>query len=129
MEPRTASAVAVGGVAGALLRWALIKGFTPSGDWPWAVFLANVVGSLLLGILVGRFRSRLRTCALVGATVGFCGALTTFSAFAVDLAWFVRGDRWGLFVGYLVASMATGVAAFVAGRVSGARLAPGGGSA
>ena len=128
MEPRTASAVAVGGAAGALARWALAEGLTPPGDWPWAVFVANIVGSLLLGILVGRFRSILHTNILIGATVGFCGALTTFSSFALDLAWFVRDDRWGLFIGYLVASVATGVAAFVAGRVGGARLAPSGAS-
>ena len=123
MEPRTASAVAVGGAAGAVVRWALAEGLSQPGDWPWAVFIANIVGSLLLGMLVGRFGSLLHTDALIGATTGFCGALTTFSAFAVDLAWFVRSDRWGLFIGYLVASVIVGVAAFVIGRTSGARLA------
>lgn len=122
MESRTSLAVAVGGVAGAALRWVMLESFDTSSTWPWAVFVANIAGCLLLGFLVGGFRSLLHTDSLIGISVGFCGALTTFSGFAVDLALFLRDDRLGLFLAYAVASVVMGLTAFVGGRVAGREL-------
>jgi CrcB protein len=75
----TAVYVVLGAAVGAPLRYVL-------GHWlderpPWGTILVNLAGSFLLGLFSG--------LALDGALVallgtGFCGALTTYSAFAVQ---------------------------------------------
>ncbi len=67
--------VAVGAVPGALLRW---QSSVVLHDRD---VLVNVLGSLILGVLLGLpYRPRLQL--LVG--IGFCGSLTTFSSWMVN---------------------------------------------
>jgi CrcB protein len=79
--------VALGAAVGAPLRF-LVAELVPGVR---ATLVVNVVGSAVLGLLVGASPS---TYALVG--VGFCGALTTFSAFAVEVA---QTRSWRYLVG------------------------------
>ena len=70
--------IAAGGALGAMGRYLLSLWRTPG--FPYGILMANIAGSLLLGILVaGAPRA---TFLLLG--VGFCGALTTFSTFSLD---------------------------------------------
>ena len=47
------AAVAAGGVVGSLARWGVALALpTAPGDFPWATFGVNVLGSLLMGVLV-----------------------------------------------------------------------------
>ena len=69
--------VALGAAAGAPLRY-LVSLWLPG---PRATLLVNVAGSAVLGALVHPSPG---VAALVGT--GFCGALTTFSTFAVEVA-------------------------------------------
>ncbi|MBI1831631.1 MAG: fluoride efflux transporter CrcB [Planctomycetes bacterium] len=56
---------------------------------PLAIFLINVSGSLLLGLLVVPLRDPMpHWWILLG--VGFCGGYTTFSSFAVDTVELIR---------------------------------------
>jgi CrcB protein len=100
-----------GGAAGTLARAGLAEALpVHPGVWPWATFLANVAGTLLLGwVVVARSSWR----PLVGT--GFCGALTTFSAFQVQV--FELGDDGHglLAAGYLAGSVACGLVAASAG--------------
>jgi CrcB protein len=95
-----------GGAVGTLARAGLAEALpVHPGHWPWATFLANVLGTALLGwVVVARTRWR----PLVGT--GFCGALTTFSTFQVQV--FVLGDdgHVPLAVAYLAGSVACGLA-------------------
>lgn len=113
-ELRTAPAVAIGGAVGAALRWAVGEAIPDGDGWPWGVFVVNIVGCAALGWLVAR-RAHLSARVFDASTIGFCGALTTFSAFAVDLTTMARDDRLGLFAGYLFASFACGTAAYLTG--------------
>lgn len=115
MEARVALYVGCGGICGAVARWGLGEVLDSGSDWPWSIFVANLVGALALGLLTARFPTG-SAPALIAATTGFCGALTTFATFAVDLAVFLRDDRFGLAGSYLVASMALGLFAFRAGQ-------------
>jgi fluoride exporter len=83
--------VALGAAPGAVLRF-----FTAhflDGRLPWGTMLVNVVGAFLLGTLAGL---GLDTDAIALWGTGFCGALTTYSAFAVQAS--ERGLRDGLVV-------------------------------
>tara|TARA_Y100000814_G_scaffold88138_1_gene59505 strand:- start:516 stop:995 length:480 start_codon:yes stop_codon:yes gene_type:complete len=85
MDLRLVALVAAGGAIGAVARYALQQ-WLPSDSLPWGTMTANLVGSLLLGILLG--------AVAAGATfgdevvllfgTGVLGAFTTMSAFAVD---------------------------------------------
>ncbi|SDQ61996.1 CrcB family protein [Microbacterium sp. cf332] len=86
ISPLTLILVVVGGAAGVAARAALTL---PFGGWshplvvPALTLGCNILGSFLLGIVVGRWgtrRPRLR--AFVGT--GVLGGFTTYSAFAVQ---------------------------------------------
>ncbi|MEL6984127.1 MAG: CrcB family protein [Actinomycetota bacterium] len=81
---RPLAVVALGGAIGSVLRWALVA-LGPSDAGDGIVFGINVVGSLLLGALLGR-RERLSDSWRLGLGTGFAGGLTTFSGYAVAVA-------------------------------------------
>ncbi len=113
MDRRFAGAVAVGGVTGAALRWGIVEASGDPSQWPWGVLVANLVGCAALGLVVGRLAPLAGSPVFAGLTIGFCGALTTFASFAVDLAVYLRADEWLRFSGYLAVSVAGGLAAFL----------------
>jgi CrcB protein len=69
--------VAAGGAVGAPLRYLVDRWLGPR-EFPWAILLVNVAGSLLLGAVVAS------GSLVTFAGTGFCGALTTFSTFSYD---------------------------------------------
>ena len=75
----TALLVAVGGAVGATLRF--LVGHHLDRDLPFGTFLVNVVGSFLLGLFTALSLTE-PLLALLGT--GFCGGLTTYSAFAAQ---------------------------------------------
>jgi CrcB protein len=106
--------VAGGGAAGAACRWFLAESFGPT-DWPWALLLMNVVGSFLLGVVLVRGSSAGRELLRLGAGVGFCGGLTTFSSFAVAAVRLGEDGRSGSAATFVAGSIVLGAAALVAG--------------
>jgi len=77
--------VALGAAVGAPLRY--LAGRVLDGRVHWGTLLVNLAGSAMLGALVGAAVDG-HWLALLGT--GFCGGLTTYSAFAVQT---VRGGR------------------------------------
>ena len=160
-DRRDLLALAAGGVLGAALRW-LISGSgdtAAEGGWfvyepssaaafdgpgfPWRTLAANVLGCLVLGAVVAlRSRHLGHRRLVLAAGTGFCGSLTTFSTFAVEIAAFMRGPAAprsasgvditidgpsspGRAVAYLTLSIVSGALALLAGRAL-ARSWPGG---
>ena len=79
--------VALGGAIGAMARYgvSIALPVDPHGGMPWATLSVNMTGSLLLaivGAVLLRGRDHGTLSLLIGT--GFCGALTTFSTFAVE---------------------------------------------
>jgi CrcB protein len=64
LDWRELAAIFAGGFLGALARVLLVQlaPVTP-GSWPWATFVANLAGSLLLGYFVTRLQERLPVSA------------------------------------------------------------------
>ena len=81
-------AVAVGGAAGSLARYALLLLFSPlGGAWlPMATLAANLLGCLAIGF-VAQWSAEAQWSehwSAVGIRIGLLGGLTTFSSFALD---------------------------------------------
>lgn len=109
--------VALGGALGAAARYALVR-LLPA-RFPWAILAANVAGSLLLGVLLsGASRE-----AMLLAGVGFCGALTTFSTFALDTALLAREGRPRAAAANVAVSVVAAIAALALGVAIGRTLA------
>ncbi len=106
LDPRGLALLAVGGAAGATVRWAVVTLAGTDGSFPWWTLLVNVVGCLLLGLLLGASE---RTRLALG--VGFCGGLTTFSTFTVEVATLLDGGSVATAVAYVVVSAVLGTAA------------------
>lgn len=104
--PVTVVAFVVAAAFGAVLRHLVT---TAARDVRRGILVANVVGSFLLGLLVGGDAGR--TVVVVLGT-GFCGALTTWSSFAHGLA---DDDDGGRAVVHAVTSIALGLAAAALG--------------
>ncbi len=82
--------VAAGGAVGGIVQWAAMS-IADERQATEATFMLNIVGSVLLGILLGRSRPRRGVTRLTDnqfllVGTGFCGALTTFSSVAVQVA-------------------------------------------
>ncbi|MGF1449820.1 MAG: fluoride efflux transporter CrcB [Opitutales bacterium] len=89
--------VGLGGAAGAMLRAWLSLALTHPGQFlPWSTLLANVAGSLLLGIVFAvesHTRGFLHPHARDLLAVGFCGGFTTFSTFSLQTLNLLRDGK------------------------------------
>ncbi|MCT0214599.1 MULTISPECIES: CrcB family protein [unclassified Synechococcus] len=113
--------VAAGAVPGALLRWRIGVQIGPlladgAAGVAAAHLLANVAGSFLLGVLAGPIPWRAPLLLLGG--VGFCGSLTTFSSWMLDLVWLGEEGQTPAALALLVASLMLGLAAAAIGLAS-----------
>jgi len=101
--------IAVGGALGASARYGLASLW--GARFPWAILVANLAGSFVLGLLLPMTDE----AVLAFAGVGFCGALTTFSTFVLDTLVLVREGRRSGAVANVVISVAGSIAALGAG--------------
>ncbi len=107
LERGEASAIFAGGCLGALLR-VVVEDAVPHAGFPWATLLVNVVGALLLGVVIARATDL--QLPLWGS--GFCGALTTFATFQLELFDLLDDGATGTALAYAAASLALGLVAF-----------------
>lgn len=105
----TALAVAVGGGIGAWCRYALGGSIAvrQRGPFPVETLTINVLGSVLLGAIVGSAAAgRLSDQVLIWAGTGFCGAFTTFSTFTFETLRLIEDGAWRAALTNLVLSSA-----------------------
>ena len=90
----------VGGGLGAVVRgWARRW----NGAWPRGTLAANLTGTALLGGILGFGVTH--PWAELMVLVGFCGALTTFSSFVVEVCLLAQVRRWRRALGYMAATL------------------------
>ena len=92
--------VGVGGAIGAVLRY-MIGEWIPDG-FPWGTLTVNLLGSLILGIIVGMSLSA-EMGLLLGT--GIMGAFTTMSAYSVDLVELFENGEYGPAASYLLMTL------------------------
>ena len=114
MDGRTLAVISAGGVLGALARYGLTTAWPHrAGGFPWSIWLINVTGCFLIGLLsvwIARYRPGQRYVRPFLAT-GFLGGYTTFSTAMTDVV--VSPTVIGLV--YLVATLAGALLAVWAG--------------
>ena len=94
--------VFIGGGLGSLFRYTIgliIKPISP--QLPFATLIANAIGCLLLGLILGFLstRSSVSNTQHMLLAVGFCGGLTTFSTFTLENMRFIeQGQIFNFFI-------------------------------
>ena len=120
------AAVAAGGALGAMTRYAVSLGlgagmFGVPG--PLATLAVNVVGSAMMGILAGLVAAGIAIPEVWRGfvAVGFLGALTTFSSFALDTGTLMARQGLSISIVYVGLSVLLSLVAFllVQGLVAG----------
>ncbi|MET7708651.1 fluoride efflux transporter CrcB [Micromonospora sp. NPDC005413] len=106
--------IALGAAVGAPLRYLTDRAVQSrhGSAFPWGTLTVNVVGSLLLGVLVG-WPTEPAVSALLGT--GFCGALTTYSTFSYETLRLTQGGHRLLALANVVGSVAAGLVAATVG--------------
>lgn len=97
-----------------MLRAALAQAWPPPAKgFPLATFVVNVAGSLVIGVVVVAALERGIPSRyfrpLVGT--GVCGGMTTFSTLAVETDLLIKAGAVAMAIGYVVATLAAGLAA------------------
>lgn len=116
--------ILAGGATGALVRAAVAEALPHAPNtWPWATFLVNLLGALLLAWLTTRLTEVVAPTRywrfLLGT--GLCGALTTFSTFQVETIALAKDGHAAMAVGYAATSLGGGMSVAVAATVAARR--------
>jgi CrcB protein len=103
-------AIAVGGAAGSVLRYAVGVAVAArlGAAFPWGTLLVNALGSFAIGLAVGVLDRR--SAAWLLLVPGFLGGFTTFSAFGAETLALLRAGAAGRAGLYVAASIALGLA-------------------
>jgi CrcB protein len=109
--------VFLGGGAGSTLRFLLSSWLNQYFPWAAGTFSANILGSLLIGLLMGWFMKwpHMEADLRLLLAIGFCGGFTTFSAFALEQVNMIKNGATLHALVYMASSMALGVAAVFLG--------------
>ena len=85
--------------------------------FPYGTFIVNVLGSFAMGLLAGFFiyRAGVPQHVRLFLTTGILCGFTTFSTFSLDAALLIERHSYGAAAGYLVGSVAAGLAALFFG--------------
>jgi fluoride exporter len=112
------AAVSVGGAIGAVARYAISTAWpTTRGGFPWATFVINVSGCLLIGVLmvaIAEIWPRRRLLRPFLGT-GVLGGYTTFSTYVVDAQHLLDQHAAATALIYLLATLVSAVLAVYAG--------------
>jgi CrcB protein len=119
--------IGAGGALGAAARWGLNEMWpTAPGQIPWATFVENVSGSLVLGalmvVLLDVRRPTRYARPFLG--IGVLGGYTTFSTYAADTGALLRGGHSPIAVAYLFGTLVLALVGCWAG-ITLARIATG----
>jgi fluoride exporter len=109
--------LAVGAVAGAVLRYKLVESSVTIGGLPVNVLIVNILGSFILGlfsILALGFNLDAKYSLLVA--VGFCGSFTSMSSFALETSNLLDSNRFNLVALNILANVGLSLGAVIGGR-------------
>lgn len=108
-------AVFIGGGTGAVLRYlaGVLAVKVLHVNLPLSTFVVNIAGCFVLGFLFALFVSKpeVNPALKLALTAGFCGGLTTFSTFSLELFEMLKNAQYMQVLVYLVSSLSVGLLA------------------
>ena len=110
--------IAVGGGAGAVLRYAMQGLVQPKGGvFPLGTLIVNITGCFAIGVLMALFTGPyvIREEYRLGIVTGVLGGYTTFSSFGWETMGLVEQRQWGMALVYVGLSVLVGLLATLAG--------------
>jgi len=104
------------GIWGRYLLGIGVSKFLPP-PFPYGVFIANVVGAFLIGVIyvLGVEKMVLSEAVRLGIIVGLLGGFTTFSSYCLDTAELLEEGEWLVASAYWIISPVIGLAAAFVG--------------
>ena len=88
--------IALGSVIGAWLRWGISLRFNSVFEnIPFGTVIVNLIGAFIIGLAVSFFsNSAISPNYKLFVVTGFCGALTTFSTFSVEIVALLQASKF-----------------------------------
>lgn len=109
----TLLAVFIGGGVGSMARWLVsLKLNSASAHLPVGTLIVNLVGAFIIGLTLALF-SRMTHIDPVWKlliTTGFCGGLTTFSTFSVEVVYLIQEGKLAWAAGTILLNVAGSLA-------------------
>lgn len=107
--------VGAGGAIGSMLRYGVAL-IPATKFFPYHTFIVNVVGSFVIGALLGLLlKNSITNETWKFLATGVCGGFTTFSAFSLEGFELLQQQRYGIFLLYFLLSIIIGLAATFGG--------------
>ncbi|AIT09713.1 camphor resistance protein CrcB [Candidatus Francisella endociliophora] len=114
--------VGIGGGLGAMSRFAVTQATASiSKQIPFGIFICNVIGSLLIGVIAAfliktnLFNEEVSTYTRSLLVTGFLGGFTTFSSFSLDVLNLLQRGEIFLALGYIFVSITVSLLAVILG--------------
>ncbi len=119
---KTVFFVGLGGFLGTIVRYG-INVVLKSPNFPVSTFLANLLGCIIIGLIVGLAQKiAIADNVKLFLTTGFCGGFTTFSAFALENQKMITSGQISQALLYMLSSVILGLICVYAGIMIGEKL-------
>ncbi len=109
--------LSVGGVLGTFLRYKITDTQMMLGTLSVSILVVNIIGAFILGLFVVLAQQwNLEAKYALFLAVGFCGSLTTMSAFALQTTNLMDNSQLGLAAINIIANVGLSIGALMVGR-------------
>lgn len=109
--------LSVGGILGTFLRYKITDSQMILGTLSVSILIVNIVGAFILGLFVVLAQQwNLEAKYALFVAIGFCGSLTTMSAFALQTTNLMDNSQFSLAAINIIANVGLSIGALMGGR-------------